>query len=174
MPAIKKAVCLLLTLLLTPAPMLAQMNGSTFTKLEYAGGMATLPGSKNQSASLSVLDSKITLTTAGQQNYSFAPSAVTQIAYSRTQKVCRGCVIGGVLTLGLAGALFAFKKHKDHWITIALGQQGSLMIRAQKGNYKALIQQLHQVTNKPIAIDPKDVKDIPSGIPTVAAKDSST
>lgn len=170
MPLLKKSACVVLSFLLIALPAIAQMKGNTFLKLEYAGGMATLPGSKADTASLDVDTGKITLTTADQKNYSFAPSKVTQLAYSRTQKICRGCVIGGILTLGLAGALFAFKKHKDHWITIALGQQGSLMIRAQKGNYKALIARLHQVTGKPFAIDPKEIGDIPSGIPTVAAK----
>jgi|GEM_PF-4128721 len=170
MLAFKKSISLTLSFALIALPALAQMKGNAFLKLEYAGGLATLAGSKTDTASLAVGSGKITLTTADQKNYSFAPSDVTQLVYSRTQKVCRGCVIGGVLTLGLAGALFAFKKHKDHWITIALGQRGSLMIRAQKGNYRALIARLHQVTGKPFAIDPKEIGDIPSGVPTVAAK----
>lgn len=169
MQEMRKALVVLFSFLLIGLPVLGQAQGDTFSKLEYAGGMAALAGSKNDTASLDVQDTQITLTTADQKNYSFEPSAVTQLAYSRSQKVCRGCVIAGVLTFGVVGALFAFKKHKDHWITIALGQQGSLMIRAQKQNYKELIARLYKVTNKPFAIDPKEVEDLPSGVPTVAA-----
>lgn len=171
MPRVRKFVVIFLSALLISLPTLGQTTGdNTFNKMEYAGGIATLPGSKDDTASLTVVDTQITLKTVSQKDFSFAPSDVTQLAYSRTQKVCRGCVIGGVLTLGLGGALFGFKKHKDHWIAIALGQQGSLMLRAQKGNYQALLEQLYKVTKKPIAIDPQDAGDIPSGIPTIAAK----
>jgi len=133
-------------------------DGNSFKKIRYDGGSVNLKiDALDWENLLTVTKDMITLVMQDGTKLEIAPRSVISLSYG--QEACR--LIGGMIGLS---------KHKKqaHFIGIQYATQDkraeNILLEGDKGNYRAILRALYNVTLVPVYVDKRQRDLIPAGI----------
>jgi len=129
--------------------------GNSWNKLRYSGGtVAAKVNPYDWNTTLTVSPDAITLVFGGRTTLHLKPGQVTALSYGREahRRVADMVALSFVVTpLALFGLLH---ESKVHFIGIEYhmddGSHGGVLLEADKGNYRAILDVLKLVTGKPV------------------------
>jgi hypothetical protein len=133
--------------------------GNSWNKVRYAGGtVAAKVNPYDWNTVLTVSPNLITLVIGGRTTVKLKPSQVTALSYGKEahRRVADLVALSFILTpLALFGLLH---ESKDHFIGIEYhmddGSAGGVLLEADKGNYRVILDALRIVTGKPVQDKP--------------------
>jgi hypothetical protein len=154
-----RIVTWILVLALAGPPWL-RAGGNSWNKLRYAGG--TVEAKVNDfdwNTTLRVTSDAVVVVFAHRQTLSLKPVQVTALSYGQEahRRVADMVALSLVVTpLALFGLLHS---SKVHFIGIEYrtedGKPGAILLEADKGNYRAILEVLKAVTGKPVRNAPQ-------------------
>jgi hypothetical protein len=134
-------------------------SGNSWNKLRYSGG--TVQAKVNPydwNTVLTVTPDAIVLVFGGRSTLRVAPAQVTALSYGKEahRRVADMVVLSLIVSpLALFGLLH---ESKVHFIAIEYkmddGKAGGVLLEADKGNYRAILDTLKTVTGKPVRDKP--------------------
>jgi hypothetical protein len=138
------------------AAQLLWADGNSWSKIRYGGG--TVPAKVNPydwNTTLTVTSDAIKLVFGGRTTVTIPPSQVTALSYG--QEAHRRVADMVALSVVFVNPLVLFgilHKSKNHFVGIEFkaddGKPGAVLLEADKGNYRAILQALTLVTGKPV------------------------
>jgi hypothetical protein len=150
-------------------PSLAFGQGNSWNKVRYNGGtIATKTDPDDWKNRLTVTSNEIRLELKDGQRVVIDPLKVSSISYGQEAHrrvgtmVALGILIAPVALFGL------FHKTKKHYIGMdyeaADGKKAGILLQGDKNNFRAILLALSSATGQPVAVDPKDRKEVPANV----------
>jgi hypothetical protein len=138
----------------------AWAQGNSWNKIRYAGGtVAAKVNPYDWNTTLTVASDKIVLVFAHRTTFTLAPSEVTALSYGvEAHRRVADMVALSVVFVNPLVLFGLLHQSKNHFVGIefktADGKPGAVLLEADKGNYKAILQALKVVTGKPVQSEP--------------------
>jgi hypothetical protein len=134
-------------------------GGNSWNKLRYHGGtVAARVNAYDWNTTLTVSPDAIVLVFGGKQTVRIKPDCVTALSYGQEahRRVADMVALSFIVTpLALFGLLH---ESKVHFIAIEYhmedGKRAGVLLEADKGNYRAILNALKVVTGKPVENEP--------------------
>ena len=138
------------------AAQLLWADGNSWNKIRYGGGtVAAKVNPYDWNTTLTVTPDAIRLVFGGRTAVVILPLHVTALSYG--QEAHRRVADMVALSVVFVNPLVLFgilHKSKNHFVGIEFkgddGKPGAVLLEADKGNYKAILQALETVTGKPV------------------------
>jgi hypothetical protein len=138
------------------AAQLLWADGNSWNKIRYGGGtVAAKVNPYDWNTTLTVTSDAIKLVFGGRTAVTILPSQVTVLSYG--QEAHRRVADMVALSVVFVNPLVLFgilHKSKNHFVGIEFktddGKPGAVLLEADKGNYRAILQTLARVTGKPV------------------------